>query len=79
MLSRQGVSMLDCVGLEDWVANTEQEYVQKAIQKVTDLDSLASLRAGLRATALASPLFDGERFARNLVDAFEGMAKAKIE
>ena len=77
MLSRQGECMLTCVGLKDWVADDEQDYVQKAIEKAAALDRLATLRAGLRAVALASPLFNATRFARNLEEAFEGMAKAK--
>lgn len=77
LLARQGESMLHCVGLHDWVARSEQDYVRKALDKTADLDRLAGLRAGLRAKALASSLFDGTRFARNLEDALEGMAKAK--
>ncbi len=76
MLARQGESMLSCVGLEDWVAISEEGYVQIAIEKANDLSSLADLRARLRKQVLASPLFDGERFARNLEDAFEGMTTA---
>ena len=74
LVSRQGESMLRCAGLEDWVARTEQEYVQIAVDRASDLQRLAHLRAGLRATVSASPLFDGARFAKNLVSAFEGMA-----
>ncbi|MBC7621515.1 MAG: hypothetical protein H7293_21465, partial [Candidatus Saccharibacteria bacterium] len=74
LVSRQGESMLRCAGLEDWVARTEQEYIQVAVGRASDLPRLARLRAGLRETALASPLFDGARFAKNLESAFEGMA-----
>ena len=74
LVSRQGESMLRCAGLEDWVARTEQEYVQIAVERASDLQHLAQLRARLRATVLASPLFDGARFAKNLGTAFEGMA-----
>ena len=78
LLARQGASMLHCVGLDDWVAESAQDYVQKAVEKAMDLDRLANLRAGLRAKALASPLFDSARFARNLEDAFDGMVKATL-
>lgn len=77
MLSRQGECMLTCVGLQDWVAADEEDYVQKAIEMAKNLDSLAKLRAGLRTAALASPLFNSERFARNLEEAFEGMVESK--
>ncbi len=77
MLSRQGECMLTCVGLKDWIAVDEQDYVSKAIEKSAALKQLASLRADLRTTALTSPLFDATKFARNLEDAFEGMVEAK--
>lgn len=77
LLARQGEGMLSCVGLADWVATSEQHYVQKAVEKVSDLLSLAALRAGLRVQAQRSLLFDGDGFARNLENAFEGMAKAE--
>jgi predicted O-linked N-acetylglucosamine transferase (SPINDLY family) len=78
LVSRQGESMLRCAGLEDWVARTEQEYVQIAVERASDVQHLAQLRAGLRAAVLASPLFDGARFAKNLVTAFEGMAARTV-
>lgn len=77
LLARQGEGILLCVGLGDWVATNEQDYVKKAVEKVSDLSSLAVLRANLRTRALASPLFECVRFARHLEDAFEGMAKAE--
>ncbi|MEO8021003.1 tetratricopeptide repeat protein [Polaromonas sp.] len=78
LLARQGESLLRCVGLGDWVAANEQEYVDIALAKVGDLKKLGELRATLRSRALNSPLFDAARFARHLEDAFTGMACAKI-
>lgn len=65
LLSRQGASLLTAAGLAGWVAHSEDEYVSKAIAFAADLPQLAALRAGLRQQALASPLFDAPRFARN--------------
>ena len=56
-------------GLSDWVAADEEEYVAKAVLFASDLDKLASLRAGLRSQVLASPLFDAPRFAQNIGNA----------
>lgn len=75
LVARQGESMLHCVGLNDWIAHSEPGYVQLAIAKATDLDTLAQLRAGLRDIALQSPLFDATTFAQNLAAAFHGMAQ----
>ena len=66
LISRQGVGVLMNAGLSDWVAADEEEYVAKAVLFASDLDKLASLRAGLRSQVLASPLFDAPRFARNI-------------
>lgn len=74
LVSRQGESMLRCADLDDWVAGTEQEYIQIAAERASDLQGLAHLRANLRDAVLASPLFDGARFAKNLEIALEGMA-----
>lgn len=77
LLARQGECMMRCVGLDDWVAANEQEYVEIALACVSDLGKLSELRAGLRSRALDSPLFDAARFARNLEDALVEIARAK--
>jgi protein O-GlcNAc transferase len=77
LVGRQGASMLRCAGLDDWIAANEQEYVRIALEKVTDLAALVDLRATLRASVLASPLFDGARFAKNLESALWRMVATK--
>ncbi|WP_158289994.1 tetratricopeptide repeat protein [Ramlibacter sp. WS9] len=79
LLARQGESLLRCVGLADWVASSEEEYVEIAAQHASDLKSLGEVRAGLRQRAINSPLFDSAKFARNLEDAFVGMAREHAE
>ena len=73
LLSRQGASLLTAAGLEDWIATSGEDYVDKAIALAGNLVKLAALRAGLRAQVLASPLFDAPRFAHNLEEALWGM------
>jgi protein O-GlcNAc transferase len=65
LLSRQGASLLSCVDLDDWIAETKVDYIERAISHAADLESLSRLRAGLRERARASPLFDAPRFARD--------------
>lgn len=77
LLARQGASLLHAAGLNDWVANSEEDYVAKAVQFTQDLSVLAALRAGLRQQVLASPLFDAPRFARNFEAALWGMWREK--
>ena len=73
LLARQGASLLTAAGLSDWIASSETDYVKKAVKFASDLPTLATLRAGLRQQALASPLFDAPRFARNFEAALWGM------
>jgi predicted O-linked N-acetylglucosamine transferase (SPINDLY family) len=73
LVSRQGVSLLSCAGLADWIAQDQDQYVAKALAHAADLDRLAQLRAGLRQQVINSPLFDAPRFARNLEQALYGM------
>ena len=79
LLSRQGASLLHCVGLDDWVATDVADFVSRAVRHAGDIDALAALRAGLRARAEASPLFDAPRFARDLERALHGLWEHRWE
>ncbi|HYD29373.1 MAG TPA: tetratricopeptide repeat protein [Azospirillaceae bacterium] len=63
--SRHSFSHLSNVGLTETIARDLDEYVDIAVSLATDLPRLAAIRAGLRNRMAASPLCDGERFARN--------------
>ncbi|GAB6039868.1 tetratricopeptide repeat protein [Endothiovibrio diazotrophicus] len=71
--SRNGASQLSCAGLAEWVAESEEAYVDKAVAFAEDLEGLAALRAGLRAQVAASPLFDARRFADHFETALREM------
>lgn len=64
--ARHSVSHLANVGLPGWIAETDAEYVAKAIGFARDIPGLAELRAGLRAQVTLSPLCDAPRFGKNL-------------
>jgi protein O-GlcNAc transferase len=72
-IGRQGASMMNCVGLPDWVAHDAEAYVRIALNHAGDREKLAVLRTELRARAQPSPLFDAARFAQNLSTALQGM------
>ncbi len=78
-ISHQGETILRSVGLPQWIASDEDDYVAKAAAFAGDLPALAALRAGLRDQLLASPLCDAPRFARNLEEAFRGMWRSWCE
>ena len=76
LLSRQGTSILTTVGLVDWVAQSPEEYFEKAVHFATNVDHLAALRSGLRERVTQSALFNAKKFARNFEDALWGMWNA---
>jgi protein O-GlcNAc transferase len=71
--SRFGGSVLANVGLDDLIARSVSEYVDKAVELAGDLDRLAELRAQLRPRMAASPLLDFQGFARNVEAAYRQM------
>jgi predicted O-linked N-acetylglucosamine transferase (SPINDLY family) len=73
LVSRQGVGLLANAGLPDWIAADADDYVGKAVLHASNPQALATLRRSLRQQVLASPIFDGERFARHLEKALHDM------
>lgn len=70
---RLGASILHGMGHPEWIAKTEDEYVEIAVALASDLDALAALRSGLRAEMEASPLRDEVGFARKVENAYKEM------
>jgi len=75
-VSRIGLSILLACGMPEFVAHSEEEYVQLAVSLAGDLPRLAQLRATLRARMKASPFMDAPRFARNVEHAYRQMWRA---
>jgi len=73
LIARQGASLMSAAGLPEWVCETADDYVAKAVEVVSDPGHLAELRAGLRARVSASALCDAPRFARQLEAALWSM------
>ncbi len=67
--SRHSLSHLSNVGLQDWAASSEANYIELAVARAADVAALAALRAGLRSRVKASPLCDAPRFGRGLGEA----------
>lgn len=76
LVAHMGESIMNAVGMTDWIATGEDDYVAKAGAFASDLGALSGVRAGLRQRLLTSPLCDAPRFARNLEEAFKGMWRA---
>ncbi|MDC9824849.1 tetratricopeptide repeat protein [Devosia sp. ZB163] len=75
--ARVGDSVLSNLGLTDWIAPDVDAYVDLALRKAADISSLQQLSASLRDRLRASPLGDADRFADNLLNAFNGMLASR--
>jgi len=69
-ISRAGLSLLSTIGLGDFAATSEDDYVRLAVELAGNLPRLADLRSTLRPRIVASPLMDAPRFARNVEAAY---------
>ena len=72
-MGTQGASVLTAVGHPEWIAHSEDEYVDKLVALASDLPALATIRAGLRQEMQASALMDEPGFARDVEDAYFAM------
>jgi predicted O-linked N-acetylglucosamine transferase (SPINDLY family) len=66
MVQRAGLTMLNAVGLHDWIAESEEDYIAKAVAFATNPTLLKELRSDLRDQTFFSPMCDRVRFTRNL-------------
>ena len=72
-VGRIGASLMTNLGLSDWVADSEDEYIAKAAIFAADMAGLVELRAGMRQRMVSSPVMDGAGFARGVESAYREM------
>jgi protein O-GlcNAc transferase len=70
VVGRAGFSVLCNLGLKELSAETPEQFVEIAAGLAADTPRLQDVRHSLRQRMQASPLMDGERFARNVEDAY---------
>jgi predicted O-linked N-acetylglucosamine transferase (SPINDLY family) len=75
---RVGVSLLGKVGLEEWVARDEEEYLAVAIRHAADLTGLQALRSGMRDRLLASGLCDHRAFSAEMEEVLRGLCNGSV-
>jgi protein O-GlcNAc transferase len=68
--SRVGTSLLTNIGLSEFVARNDKEYLSIAVNLAADLKKLGDLRRSLRDRMLRSALCDAERFVLNLENGY---------
>ncbi|HXR77868.1 MAG TPA: tetratricopeptide repeat protein [Bryobacteraceae bacterium] len=74
-VGRTGVTLLNQLGLNEWIAQTPQQYIQLAARLAGDLPRLAELRQNLRQTLSKSILMDAPRYVRSLESAYRSAWK----
>jgi predicted O-linked N-acetylglucosamine transferase (SPINDLY family) len=72
-VARSGQALLKLLGLEELIARSEAEYIEKAVELANDLNRLDALHRGLRARFESSPLRDETGFTRELEAAYRVM------
>jgi predicted O-linked N-acetylglucosamine transferase (SPINDLY family) len=68
--SRVAASVLAAAGLPELVTHTLDDYAALALKLARDPAELARLKAHLESTRLTAPLFDTDRFRRNIESAY---------
>jgi len=74
-VGRVGSSILHGAGHPEWIAESEADYVAKAVGLAGDVDHLAEVRSALRGQIERSPLRDEEGFAVRVEEAYRRMWK----
>ena len=73
-VSRVGVSLLSAVGLQEFITDTREAYIEKAVALAGQTDRLQELRAGMRERMRQSVLMDEKRFVQGFEKALMEMA-----
>jgi protein O-GlcNAc transferase len=74
-VGRLSQMVLQPLGLDDWIVDTEEEFVERAVAAANDLDRLAELRATLRARIENSAFCDFGARTRALEEAYTEMMR----
>jgi predicted O-linked N-acetylglucosamine transferase (SPINDLY family) len=61
-VSRQGVAILSNVGMEDWIAKTPEEFIEKAKKSASEAARLSLLRGKLRDMVKKSSICDWKAY-----------------
>jgi protein O-GlcNAc transferase len=72
-VERISASKLTALGLQELIAGSRQEYLDKAVSLALDPAHRSELRAGLRNRMARSPLCDGPGLARAMESAYRTM------
>jgi predicted O-linked N-acetylglucosamine transferase (SPINDLY family) len=72
-VGRVGASLLSALGRKEWIADSEDRFVEIVRSLAQHLPHLVRLRKSLRDEMAASPLLDGLKFTRSLENLYRGL------
>jgi predicted O-linked N-acetylglucosamine transferase (SPINDLY family) len=72
-VERISASKLAALGMQDLIAHSPEDYIEKAVALARDVEMRRALRAGLRERMAQSPLCDGPGLARAMESAYRTM------
>ena len=72
-MGRIGAAALKPLGLDDWLVETAEAYVERAVSFASDLDVLSKLRAELRDRVEKGPHLDAVTITEHLENAYRQM------
>lgn len=72
-MGRVGALILHGMGRDEWIADTESEYLDKLVALANDVPALALIRAGLREEMRASRLCDAADFTQRMEATYQQM------
>ena len=75
--SRCGESILRNANIENFIAKSNDDYVEKAVYFATNINELEKTRKNLFNNIIETPLFDTKGFSINFCEALEKMQKIK--
>jgi predicted O-linked N-acetylglucosamine transferase (SPINDLY family) len=78
-VSRMGASFMSAAGLNDWVAETDADYVRIASSMARDRQALLTLKRGLRERLQAAPAWDIDQYTRDFEAALRQMWLAHVQ
>jgi len=72
-----GASLLSAIGCGEWIANTKEAYIRKAVELASDTEALKLWRTTLREKMKASTLCNGPQFTRNIEEVYQRLFEKK--
>ena len=74
--ARMASSLLEAIGLSELIVDTEEAFLNVALELATDQGKLSQIRKRLSVNMKSSPLFDTEKFTVDLEGVYENMVSS---